>query len=144
MSGRFQFSVATLLSTVTVVAVVLWLMLRVDPRVGEVALLVLTLTCLAFTGVAFLYGRDGGRPFCIGVVVPLLYSFFEASYMGLILNVPIPGIPIPRDVDRREVVFLGSALLLGVTLGYLCVIFRWLIQRRNAPVADGHVEAATK
>lgn len=132
-----QFSVATLLSTVTVVAVVLGLMFRVDPDVAELALLVLTLTCLAFAGVAFLCGPDGCRPFCIGVAVPLIYSFCEASYSGLVLNVAIPGIPVPRGADRRTAIALGSAVLLSAVLGYLCVGFRWLIEWRKPTGADG-------
>jgi hypothetical protein len=131
--AKLQFSIAGLFSTVTGIAVVLWLMIRVDPNVGTPILLALTLTCLAFACVALLHGHGNVRPFSVGLAVPLIYSLAEASFSGIILNVPIEGIvPVLSasvTITNRASIALGSAILIGVALGCLCVVFRWIIDR---------------
>jgi NhaP-type Na+/H+ and K+/H+ antiporter len=130
MSRRLpQFSIAALLLTIAAVAVVLALMLQVDYRIGTPILLWSTTVYLAFVAIALVYGRDSIRPFCIGATIPIAYSLAESSCMGILFNPPLEGIPGSNTYNPTH--HLGTAILLSIALGYLCVGFRWLIERSS-------------
>lgn len=138
---RLQFTLGALLLTVAAVSLVLALMFHVPPAWGCVALIVLMLAFLALITVAFRYGSEGIRPFCIGAVFPLMFALIHAANdigylfddMAYALRPPmLPGMGMGNSDVRHptETNFLiGSAILMAIALGYLCVGFRWLIER---------------
>lgn len=139
---RFQFSLAALLLTVAAVAGVLGLMFQVptEPAYIGFALVIIILLALALTGLA---GSPQLRAFCVGALVPLgLLVYFLAQDLFVIafwLEHPFQdydysGPPL-RTADDSLPRFLGVGILLSIALGYLCVGFRWLIERREPPEA---------
>ena len=130
---RFQFSLAALLLTIAAVAVVLALMVRPTPIVATFGLLTLTVVSMAFIAVALVYGCESIRAFCIGAAFPLTMSFGYAVFnMQWLLDIE-PLSLITRTDPRQAAHFFGTAILASIALGYLCVVFRWLIDRPRPP-----------
>jgi hypothetical protein len=137
---RFQFSLASLLLSVAAVAVVLALGFHAKSAISTLVLLALTLVFMAFITVTLFYGRDSYRPFCIGAAFPLALSFvYMADNVGLLLDDISDAIGRGRLLDVMDFVdpinaneVLGTSILAGIVLGYLCVGFRWLIARPSA------------
>jgi hypothetical protein len=138
MAARFQFSIRLLLLTVAAVAVVLALMFQVpfDTASRTLVALVPVVSAFAITGLAF--GSSGMRSFCIGASVPLAMmlifvttNLHEFRYWlhGLDLDEPILAFPATLSPDCQNL--LGGGLLASVALGYLCVGFRLLIERKE-------------
>jgi hypothetical protein len=122
--------VAALLVTVAAVAVVLALTLRVRATVGIPVLLGLTYTGIAFSLVGLASGKDNVRPFCIGAVVPLACALLEVLSNGSQTlwwnSVAQADTDVYMETPKR---ILGTALLASVAFGYLCVGFRWFLER---------------
>ncbi len=139
----FQFSLAAMLLTVAAIAGVLALMFQVPTEPARIALIVAVfgLSALAITGI--INGQPALKTFCVGASVPLaiMLLFIAINFGGLVnsyasieqintyyaLNAPSPlTFPmIPK--------FFGIGIIMGIALGYLCVGFRWLIERRESP-----------
>ena len=142
----FQFSLAALLLTVAAVAGVLALMLRVPPGAAFLSFagIIPILTALALTGLG---GRPGLRAFCIGALVPLgLTLYSEAQNLNWMafrfarLVSPANGMGLGCGLGGAGIVdegafskLFGVAILMNTASGYLCVGFRWLIERRERP-----------
>jgi Na+/H+ antiporter NhaB len=120
-----QFTLRILLLTVAADAVVLALMFQVPFEVAQPTLigLLLIASALAITGLT--YGDTTIRPFCIGAILPLsmMLVYFTAvcAHVGLYNLFP--------SADRRN--YYGGTLLAAIGLGYLCIGFRWLIERER-------------
>jgi hypothetical protein len=122
---RPQFSIAALLLTVAVIAIVLALMYQVTPAFASIALIGLILVFLTFITIAFLYARESVRPFCIGAAFPLAFAFVHASSnVGWLFDdiAVAMGHSMPLDVvDLTEPVstnrFLGTAIMAAIGLG---------------------------
>jgi hypothetical protein len=133
-----QFSLAALLLTVAVVAGDLALMTQVptEPAYVSFFVTIIALTAFALIGLG---GPPGLRAFCIGALVPLgVLVYFLAQDLGVIafwLEHPFQGydysgIPPRTHVDSFPRL-LGVGVLMSIVLGYLCVGFRWLIEKRE-------------
>jgi hypothetical protein len=142
--GRLQFSIRLLLLTVAAVAVVLGLMFQAPLKVASPALLVLV---IMFSALA-LTGATAGRPFlcayCVGVLVPLGVALFHLAINASSL---MSGFDDPPPFAYESVLgytfaypayprFAGACLLGSIALGYLCVGFRWLIERPRPPESE--------
>lgn len=140
---RFQFSLAALLLTVAAVAGVLALMLRPESALTSLGLVGLTLVCMAFVTIELVYGRESVRPFCIGAAFPLLLAFlYIGSTVGGLLDDIAVSLGHGRVLDVIDFTapitvnhIIGTAILASIALGYLCVGFRWLVDRRQPPDA---------
>lgn len=138
---RFQFSLAALLLTVAAVASLLWLIIEVPPDLARIISVatVVVLSALGITGTVS--GQPSFRAFCIGALVPLaMMLLFIATNLGGLINVfagnerlntynnPTYVPSIDLSVAPR---FFAVGILLSIALGYLCVGFRRLIERRE-------------
>lgn len=137
-----QFSLAALLLTVAVVAGDLALMTQVPTEPAYVGFFVTIITLTAFALIG-LGGSPCMRAFCIGALVPLgvlvyflaqdfrsiafwlEHPFEDYDYGGAALGIHLKSLPR----------LLGAGVLLSITVGYLCVGFRWLIVTREPPDA---------
>jgi len=143
--ARFQFSLAALLLTIAAVAGVLTLMFHAptEPACAILIAAAVMLSGLALTGLA--HGRAIFHTFCLGAILPLgCLLIFIATNMAGVANwllddqqqklhagLEIWTYPI---IDNPAVVrLLGVGILASIALGYLCVGFRWLIERREPP-----------
>lgn len=131
---RPRFSLAALLLIVAVIAVVLALM-RSEGTLAEIALVALTTLLMGFVGVGIMYGHGNFRPFCLGALPPLLLAMLyirsELSWLlAKWLGSPYPTQKIAlTDAVNEHIIFIGAAILAALLFGYLCVGFRWLIDR---------------
>lgn len=152
--SRPQFSIRLLLLTVSAVAVDLALMLQVPKynRGGLVetgtqtacigfSAIIIVATVLALTGLG---GQPRLRAFCTGALVPLILMLYFIAHEGLFDIAswldelfPHPGIVFGhagggnRFEESRLPKLFGVGLLLSISLGYLCVVFRWFIEPRS-------------
>ena len=140
-----QFSLAALLLTVAAIAGVLALMFRVPtiPARGTLIVVIYVLSALVLTGFAF--GQPALRAYCIGAIVPLasLLFFISPHLAGLLVLLASDNenATAPFDMTFLELLFvapgvqrlLGVGILMSIASGYLCVGFRWLIERREPP-----------
>jgi hypothetical protein len=115
---RPQFSIAALLLTVAAVAVVLALMVQVN----GVAFLALLLALMPLLTIGLIYGQGNLRPFCIGAIFPVGFFLAYAAFRFEI-----------HAFRRSASSFFWTAILMSIALGYLCVWFRWLIDRPRPP-----------
>lgn len=134
-----QFSLAALLLTVAVLAGDLALMVHEESLPAMLVLLGLTLALMSFVAVGALYGRDNVQPFCVGAAFPLLLAFLFTANNAVWLEAHVAGYlgrdnqieyfnPVPLRAANR---ILGNAIPASIAIGYLCVGFRWLIERRE-------------
>lgn len=141
----FQFSLSALLLTVAFVAGVLALMFWVPTEIARIILIVavVVLSGLGLTGLA-----SGGtiRTFCIGSLVPLAMMLFfissDLAALTAILTTAEPSylhakgfeaVMVPPLIGNERIPrLLGAGILMSIVLGYLCVGFRWLIERRES------------
>ncbi|HVX12141.1 MAG TPA: hypothetical protein VHC22_13250 [Pirellulales bacterium] len=134
-----QFSLAALLLTVAAVAAVLALMFQASVEIATPAILTIIPASLALLLIGIIYGKRAVRPFCIGAVVPVAMM---ASYVSHTLQLWSQWLLTrePNGFDFMDAgtfkTFVGYTLLLSIALGYLCVGFRWLVERRGAPEQD--------
>lgn len=132
MAGRFQFSIRLLLLTVAAVAVVLALTFQVEQTIAFMSLTALTFAGSAIATTALVFGRDGVRTFAIGAAFPLAWSLFYLTTSGSEALAMVFGgldqyaMMIELGHMRRQI---GLAVILSIPLGYLCVVFRWIIDR---------------
>lgn len=151
--SRPQFSVRLLLLTVAAVAVDMALMLQVpmyrDDIVAtgtQVAFLSFTVIIIVSTGLAFtgLGGQPRLRAFCTGALVPLILMLYFIAQQGGIADI---AVWLERHLNSRmvwggvggatlmeskwAVKLFGFGILLSIALGYLCVVFQWLVNPRS-------------
>lgn len=139
---RLQFSLAALLLTIAAVANVLWLIVEAPPDLARIVSVVGIVVLSAFSITGIISGQATLRAFCIGALVPLATMlFFIATNFGGLINVLADQdrlsfmtnyamLPIELPVASRV---FGFGILLSIALGYLCVGFQWLIERRGRP-----------
>lgn len=135
-----QFSIRLLLVTIAAVAVVLALMFHAPVMVASPALIALLIVCSALA----LTGAMAGRPllcsYCVGALVPMGVALFHlAMNSGAFLHLfdELPPFEyesvLPYTFAHAEYPkWLGVCLLASIAIGYLCVAFRWLIERQMA------------
>jgi hypothetical protein len=123
---RLQFTLRILLLTVAADAIVLALMFQVPLDVAQPTLigLVLVTSALAITGLA--HGDTTIRPFCIGAIVPLSMMLVYITAKSVRFSISL----VFSSVNDFRYCY-GGVLLGAVALGYLCVAFRWLIEREH-------------
>lgn len=130
--GRPQLSVTSLLLTVAGICLALALMFHGDHVITSTALFALVVTGLAFCVIGIIYGRESLRPFVIGAAFPLVLSLAWFVQHGTSpissIEARIYGIEHYLVSERLH---LGGGILSGIALGYLCVGFRWLIERHR-------------
>ena len=141
---RLQFSLAALLLTIAAVANVLWLIVEAPPDLARIVSVVGIVVLSALSIIGVISGQATLRAFCIGAIVPLATMlFFIATNFGGLINVladqdrlnPFTNpsyatSPIELSVAPRA---FGVGILLSIALGYLCVGFHWLIEKRKTP-----------
>lgn len=99
---------------------------------ASMSLVLLTLVGLAFSTVALIFGRDAVRSFGVGAAIPLACSCLWAATDT---NSLIAALAEPADSGFADLTYakriLGSAILASIAVGYLCVIFRWIIEPQS-------------
>ena len=141
-----QFSLAALMLTVAVVAGDLALMLYVQPEAARLVLVLTIVAMSAFGLIGVLHGRPALHAFCVGALVPLgiMLIFLAVNLEGL-LRLSLDSLSGTETTasgegeawsllalsDHRISRLFGIGILTSVALGYLCVGFRWLIERRE-------------
>jgi hypothetical protein len=143
MSHRPQFSLRILILAFTVIAVVLGLMFQAPVPVASPALLTLVIVFAALA----LTGTTARRPFlcayCTGALVPLGVVL---AHLGVNASSLLSGFNEPPEFAYESILgyafgypsyplFAGACLLASIVIGYLCVWFRWFIERVS-PSAD--------
>ena len=126
MTRRFQFSLKWLLVSLAAVAVVLALMFQAPPQFGVPALGVLVMVALAMALTGLVYSGETWRPFCIGAMVPL--SMMSVYVMVLSAQIGGNAMFYTDAVMQRD---FGSTLLVAMSAGFVCVVFRGLIEPRR-------------
>lgn len=127
--GRPQLSVTSLLLTVAGIYLALALMFQGDHVITSTALFALVVTGLAFCVIGIIYGRESLRPFVIGAAFPLLAWFLQHGTSPISsVEARMYGIEHHLVSERLH---LGGGILSGIALGYLCIGFRWLIERHK-------------
>ncbi|HWB08696.1 MAG TPA: hypothetical protein VG826_05715 [Pirellulales bacterium] len=137
--GRLQFSLSALLSTVAAVAVLLALMFQVPIDVAAKTLVLLQMVATAFVVTCLAFGRSPTlQAFCVGALVPL-------GVMTAWLTMNLSALTAWFGYERmryQEAYFssfgndgfarlYGVGIILSIALGYLCVGFRWFIERER-------------
>lgn len=126
----FQFSLAALLLTVTLVARVLALIYHFPTNPARIILTIaaVVLSSIMITGA--MYGQPALRTFSIGALVPLVVLL---SSLMTNLHAMIRG--HENILDKTYAEFYGFGILVSIMAGYTCLGFRWLIERRQPPDA---------
>lgn len=122
MPRRFEFSLRALLSGLAAIAVLLALMFQSTPEVGTATLVVLVPLALALAVTGLVYGHETARPFCIGASIPLAMT---SVYM-MAISGRLGAYALFFGADMRR--YYGGAQLAAIGAGYLCVLFRWIIE----------------
>lgn len=74
----FQFSMATLMGTITLIAVGLGLLMTLPLWVGVLALSIVEVGIVSFLLAGALFAEDGKRTFCIGAIAVYVFGLFHA------------------------------------------------------------------
>lgn len=129
------YGFAALLLTGFVSTSVLSLMRSEYPAIGSASLIgfSLALTPLLVVGLRLCRGKC--QTFCLGALAPALIAFRTtiSTLESLFKNLPPTWSPALSDFDEERLIeanrILGTAVLVGVGLGYFCIAVVWLAER---------------